>query len=245
VTETLTSSIRTYDDFSGSELDMSRWSYLEYPMPVGPAWRATEPDARLTVSGGTFSIHVEKFKRAHDAVQIIDNPKLLLLSTEIFPLPRAGVARFSAEMAAQVINGNTDDFRDGFAAFNVLDFSKGFVFDVAANGDHLWAIHEVLPVETALGDPFTYMIENPYGPGTTAGDPQTCQVSFNTIDSTVTWLVDGEIVTRATLRVMPESVQLGLGLFTLRPIVNGQSRSLHGQGITASWSDVRVEIEGA
>jgi hypothetical protein len=244
MSETLTATSRTYDDFSGTELDLSKWSYLEYPMPDGPPWRATEPDAELSIADGTFSIRVEEYKRAHDAVQIIDNPKLLLLSNETFALPRAGVATFSVDMAAQLLNGNTDDFRDGFAAFNVLDFSKGYVFDVAANGAHLWAIHEVLPIETALGDPFTYMIENPYGPAAKAGHSQTCQVSFDTVDSTVTWLVDGGLVTRATLPVMPQSVQLGLGLFTLRPIVDGQSRSLRGQGITASWSNVRVEIDG-
>ena len=117
------------------------------------------------------------------------------------------------------------------------------MFDVAANGDHLWAIHEVLPLDTAITDPFTYMVENPYGPTTSAGRPHTCQVSFNIADKSVTWLVDGQIINRAFLAVMPEEVQLGLGLFTLRPIVDGKSRSLHGQGIAASWSNVRVEVQ--
>jgi hypothetical protein len=238
------SSIRTYDNFSGSELDMSKWTYLETPVPDGPAWRAAEPDARMTCSGGTFSVHVEQFKRANDVVQIVDNPKHLLISTESFRIPRAGIATFSVEMAATILNGNTDDYRDGFAAFNVLDFSKAYVFDVASNGKHLWAIREVLPLESAIDDPFTYMIENPYGASASPGHPHACQVSFNTIDHTVTWSADGEPITRATIAIMPESVQLGLGLFTLRQIADGQSRSLHGQGISASWSDVRVEIEG-
>lgn len=58
---------RTYDDFAGPELDMSRWFYLEYPPgPDGTSWTCEEPSARTEVGEGTLAIHVDRFERAHD-----------------------------------------------------------------------------------------------------------------------------------------------------------------------------------
>jgi hypothetical protein len=79
---------RIYDDFTGPGLDMSRWFHLEYPPgPDGTSWRCAEPAARTEVGNGTLAVHVERFERAHDHVQIMDNPKHLLLSTESFAVP--------------------------------------------------------------------------------------------------------------------------------------------------------------
>lgn len=244
MSQTLETQARIYDDFAGPDLDMSKWMYLEYPIPEGPSWRCTEPNARIEVEDGTFSVHVDQFEQSHDAVQIIDNPKFLVLSTESFRLPESGVATFSVLMAVTGINGERHDYRDGVAAFNVLDLETGFVFDVAANSDHIWAIHEMLPLPTAAADPFTHMTENPFSPArTSAGQTLLCQVRIDTATSTITWLADGHPITQVQARQLPVEVRVGLGLFTLHPIIEGRSQSLRGQGISASWSGVSIQID--
>jgi hypothetical protein len=70
------------------------------PGPDPTSWRCEEPSARTEVGGGTLAIHVDRFERAHDQVQIMDNPKHLLLSTESFTVPAEGCTAVSMEMAA-------------------------------------------------------------------------------------------------------------------------------------------------
>lgn len=234
---------RVYDAFVEPELDTSRWAFLEYPMPDGSSWRCAEPHARVEIADGTLSVRVEKFELSHDQVQIIDNPKFLILSTESFPLPPESAVTFSVQMSAVGLAGERHDFRDGVAAFNVLDMQTGFVFDVAANSDHVWAIHEMLPVPTAAAPPFTNMIENPFIPvKPSAGAPMLCQVTIDTAQSTVTWLVGGHVITSARPDRLPSQVQLGVGLFTLHPLADGRSQSLRGQGMRATWSQVAVGV---
>jgi hypothetical protein len=88
------------------------------------------------------------------------------------------------------------------------------------------------------------MIENPYGPKPSPGQALTAAISFDTVAKTVTWLADGEAITQVHAGQLPTEIQLGLGLFTLWPIADGRSRSLRGQGIAASWSDLRTVTEG-
>ena len=40
-----------------------------------------------------------------------------------------------------------------------------------------------------------------------------------------------------------DSFLVALGIMTERDIVDGQSVSLHGQGVTAEWSPVTITIE--
>lgn len=230
-----------YDDFSGAELDPARWMYLEYPMPDGPSWRCAEPNARETMGGGTFTIDVPRFELAHDQVQIIDNPKHLVLSTEVFPVPDTGVVSFAVDMAATSVNGDEHDYRDGFAAFNVLDIDTGWVFDVAASSNHVYAIYEMLPVPEAQAVPFTYVSNNPISPlHTGPGESHRCEVQLDRGNSSARWLVDDAVIFAADGVRIPSGVRVGLGLFTLHPIVDGKSRSLRGQGMSASWSNLTV-----
>lgn len=241
--ETLTGT--AYDDFSGSTLDTARWMYLEYPMPEGPAWRCAEPNARETMSEGTFTVEVERFELAHDQVQIIDNPKHLVLTTEVFPVPETGVASFAVDMAATSINGDAHDYRDGFAAFNVLDIETGWVFDVAASSNHVYAIYEMLPVPGAQAAPFTYVANNPVAPlRTDPGQTHRCEVQLDRGNNSARWLVDDALVFAVDGVRVPSGVRIGLGLFTLHPIVEGASGSLRGQGMSASWSNLSVSTGG-
>ena len=58
--------------------------------------------------------------------------------------------------------------------------------------------------------------------------------------STVVWRVAGRTVYETAEPHLPERVRIGLGIFTMLPIRNGRSRSLHGQGISARYRRVRT-----
>lgn len=233
------SASRTYDEFTGPELDMSRWSYLEYPPgPDGTSWRCAEPSARTDVGGGTLTIHVERFERAHDQVQIMDNPKHLLLSTDSFTT--GGRATVSAEIAATSINASRRDYRDGFASLNVLDLASGWVFDLCATSDTVFSIYERLPVP-GVEHPFTHVVEHPLaGLEIAPGRPHRCEITLDAGRGTAEWHVDGYLVHDMRGVEIPTEFTIGMGLITLHPIVAGTSRSLRGQGLTASFGAISV-----
>jgi hypothetical protein len=231
----------SYDDFAGPELDAERWAYLEYPMPDGVPLRCAEAGAATKVSSGEVEVRVDRFENSHGTVQIIDNPKHFLLSTRTFPVPDAGAARFSVEMAATNIDGNPDDFRDGVASFNVLDLASGMVFDLVASSNHIWSIYERLALP-GVDKPFTYMIEAPFaGIGTKPGQFHRYQIELDRRAGRVRWHVDDLLAFDTTdLPVMPRRVTLGFGLFTLHPLSGGASRSVRGQGMTATWRNLNI-----
>ncbi|WP_283136820.1 DUF6081 family protein [Rhizohabitans arisaemae] len=246
MTDTLSSPARTYDHFSGPDLDTAKWMYLEYPMPEGPPWRCADPGAVTAIADGALTVDIDEFRLRHDTVQIMDNPKYLLLSTEEFALGEGRRVTFTVDMAVTSKGGDPRDYRDGVAAFNVVDMESGWVFDVAANSDHVWAIHEMLPVPTAAARPFTRMVEDPFanlppGPGRT----RRCQVTIDTSAGSVAWLADGAVINEVTGIRLPGVVRLGLGVFTLHSVAGGASRSIRGQGISVTWSGLTVETADA
>lgn len=231
----------SYDDFAGPELDNGRWTYLEYPVPGGTPIRCAESGASEQVRNGSLDVRVERFENRHDAVQMMDNPKHLLLSVKQFALPDAGIARFSVEMAATNIGGNPDDFRDGIAAFNVIDMESGMVFDLAASSNHIWSIYERLPVP-GVDKPFTYMVEAPFaGCRTRPGQFHRYEIELDTTTGQARWHVDGLLAFQtADLAVMPRQVTIGLGMFTLHPVTDGASHSIRGQGMAATWRSLQI-----
>jgi hypothetical protein len=227
--------VTVYDEFSGTRLDSSKWYFLEMPAPDGSMWRCEEPKALTELANGRCTLTVKQFERSHDGVQILDNPKHLLLSTTSFEIPDEGARRFSVDFSAQGLNGDRHDYRDAFAAFNVLDMTSGLVFDIALSGEHAYAIHEQLPISPKARH-FTHIVENPLaGIRPVAGKPMRCEIDFDKSQQLVRWRVDGVEIFHVKGVAIPDRVQLGFGLFTLHPIHEGRSRSLKGQGLTASW----------
>lgn len=233
---------RIYDDFSGPELDMSRWFFLEYPPgPDGTSWKCEEPNARTDVGDGTLDIRVARFERAHDQVAIMDNPKHLLLSTEAFPVPAAGVVTFSMDMAVTSLNATPRDYRDAFASMNVLDMSSGWVFDACATSDSVFSIYERLPMP-GVDHPFTYVTEHPLsGIVAAPGLSHRYAVTLDAAAGTAEWHIDDTLVHHVRGEI-PSQVNVGLGLFTLHPIRDGRSQSLRGQGIDASFGPISVSV---
>jgi hypothetical protein len=220
---------------------MSRWFYLEYPPgPDGTSWRCAEPSARIEVGDGTLTIRVERFERAHNQVQIMDNPKHLLLSTESFTLPTRVRATVSAEIAATSINATPRDYRDGFASLNILDMASGWVFDLCATSDTVFSIYERLPVP-GVEHPFSYVVEQPLvGLQIAPGRPHRCEVTLDVGRGSAEWHVDGHLVYDVRGVEIPTQFTIGMGLITLHPIADGTSRSLRGQGLIASFGPISV-----
>ncbi|MGH4026560.1 MAG: DUF6081 family protein [Pseudonocardiaceae bacterium] len=212
-------------------------------VPTRPRWDVVEvPSARTDVGGGTLAIHVDRFERAHDQVQIMDNPKHLLLSTESFAVPAEGCTTVSIEMAATSINATPRDYRDGFASMNVLDMASGWVFDLCATSDTIFSIYERLPVP-GVQRPFSYVIEQPLaGLEIAPGRAHLCTVTLDAGRGVAEWWVDGHLVYDVRGVEIPTQINVGLGLITLHPIVDGTSRSLRGQGLSASFGPISVSV---
>lgn len=228
-----------YDSFTGPVLDRARWNHLEYPMPDGTSWECAEPRARTKFANGTLTVEVDRFENEHPA-QIIDNCKHVLLSSSSFPVPETGEITISAQIAATSIKATPFDYRDGFASLIAIEPSTGLVFDLAATTDQILAIHERLPV--ADGVPcFTRMVGDPLAKlATGPGLFHHFRMTFNASAGSVKWYVDDALLFEAVGVAIPASVHIGLGMFTLHQVGATQSRSLHGQGLHASWRDVQV-----
>lgn len=230
-----------YDPFTGPQLDSSRWHHLEYPGlgPDGGAWVAAERSARTTVADGTLSVDIDRFEIEH-GIQPVDNCKYVLLSTETFEVPAGGSLTASARVSASNVNATGFDYRDGFATLILIEPSTGWVFDCAVTSDQAFAIHERLPLPGAV--PFTRIVQDPLaGVEGGSGEPHSFRIVLDAAGRKAQWYVNDRLLFEASDIVIPPSVNVGLGIFTLHPTGDEGSRSLHGQGLSASWSDVRVE----
>lgn len=230
---------RLYDPYLGPAVDPAKWFHLEFPLPDGGSYVAEEPAATVTVRDGELQVTADRFTKSH-AVQPMDNCKFLLLSTEDFSIPTTGTVGFSATITAEPRGATPLDVRDGFVAFVVGDMNSGAIFDVCTTGDVAFAIHEQLPYP-GVEHPYTRVVQDPlYGASTERGAPVQCAVEFDADARRVTWLVNGLVVHVAEGASLPPAVKVGTGIFTVHPVEEGVSRSAHGQGMVASWKDIRV-----
>jgi uncharacterized protein DUF6081 len=126
-----------YDNMSKGQVDPSKWKILGFPMGNSETWTWEEPSARLEAKNGGLAVTVDPFTRKHDHVHMFDDPKQLYGSTTTLPVSRDGVTVFEVEMGAETYRGNAEDLRDGFAGFNVMDFSTGMIFDFISTGQKI------------------------------------------------------------------------------------------------------------
>jgi len=229
-----------FETFTSPTLNPSKWTIASFPSGDGNLWRWEEPGAKIKTGDGRLEITVNPYTRFHDQIQIFDNPKHLILGTQCFAVPEKGTISFSCRMAAKTHNGNPDDFKDGFASFNVLDFASGLVFDFIATSAKIGIIYErlLLPGLTTPREAFTEIVEaGPNEPGQLSA----CRIDYNSEKNRVDyWFNGGKVVSRWDLPAKPRNLFMGMGLITLRMIENGKSTSLKGQGGTGLWSEIRV-----
>jgi hypothetical protein len=240
MTNTTTTGITGYDAFDGPHLDSARWEPLRVPTPDGTQWVFEEPEARVSVGGGIAEMAVPRFTRSNDELQSPDNAKHFLISTSAIVTPERGAIEFTADMAAEKLNGSADDYRDGFATFNVFDMQSGMVFDVVSSGSRVSAIYERMAVPgVAAHETFTYVVDAPLcGLSTEPGRFHRHAITLDVETGAVRFVVDGvTIFTVPSIPVVPTQLRLGMGLMTLSPITDGRSTSLRGQGMKGRWSN--------
>ncbi len=205
--------------------------------------RPVEPDARTTVADGTVTVDIARFTNGDRDKQLLDNTKHVIHSTASFDLPAAGVARFGVDLAVHRVGDGSDDYRRGIAGFNVFDTTgeTNLVFDIIATDKLIFAEHEVLalPGET---DPFTRVVHDPWALNEAQGEFRFCCIEFEPAAGRVTWTADGHVLHDARdLAVLPRSVGIGFGFFTLVPVGLGED-SCQGHGGHASWRNFRYGV---
>lgn len=235
--------VQLYDDFTGPSVDEARWQFFQFPLPDGSARVCREPDAVTEVRDGELRVTVGTFTNSH-VVQPMDNVKHLLLSTAEFALDAAGVTEISGEIAARAIDATPRDYRDGFVSLVTIDMATGYVFDLCATGDSVFAVYERLPFP-GVERPFTYCAEAPLA-GLDVGPDRVhrCRIVFDGPARGVRYLVDDVQVFEAALSALPASVRIGLGMFSLHPTGGTESRSLHGQGLAGRWRNIATTGTG-
>jgi len=222
-------------------LNSNLWQVAGIPLGNGRFWRYEDKNAVLDIGDDGVTIDIPRFSLSHDQVQIFDNPKYLVLTKSAFPPNERGVVAFSCRMKAEIKGGDPQDYRDGFAAFNVLDFNSAMVFDIISNGHRRWVIYErlLVPGMTTPEQAFTEVIpiEQPLGPN----DEFECTIVYDRLRNSAKYYIDETLVHTANdVPVAIETLQTGFGLITLHPIANGKSTSCRGQGATGHWREFKV-----
>jgi Family of unknown function (DUF6081) len=183
-------------------------------------------------------VTIPRFSLAHSA-------KYLIVSTRPFELPADRPATFAVDMAVENVGGEAADFRQGMAAFHVLDpESSKRVFAVVGTSTRVFAMHEqVAPAEGGAGELFYHVVESPYEDfDDDFTRLRTGEITLDRSGSTAAWRVDGHKVYEAHT-LIPERAVIGFGIWTMLPERDG--RSLAGQGIDARWRRFRVRgVEG-
>ena len=231
-----------YDDFSGNELDPQRWVVGQMIHEGQVLWTWRDDNLRVWVEGGRARLEIPEFSLRHEQVQMFDNPKALFCSTKIWSLGEGPIS-FRTRMGG-LVTGDPDDHRDGFASFNVLDFTTGTVLDVISNGNHIWAVYELLDIPGVDKPvaPFTEVVE--LDVATAPMQEHDVEVRYDPGSGVAEWLVDGKVLMTREVAMNPQSFFLAFGLITLHPLTEAGSVSVRGQGGQASYGPFVVEGAG-
>lgn len=228
-----------YDDFTGGELDESRWTYLDIPRGSRARWRCYEPNARTQVGEGTLDIDIRRFPQTHEKVPVFENLKHQLVSTHGFSTDNAPIS-FALDMAATSIGEAPIDYRDGFASFMVFDEATGWSFRTCSTGKRVFGLYDSLR-KTYKAQTFAEVIDAPAPTTTLLGTSRHHEVILDSAEHTVEWWVDQQLAVRVTDADIPADVHISLGLATLSSIdrdrTEGSSRE---SGLSVSFGPVSV-----
>lgn len=225
----------------GNDFNARIWEIARVPLGNDQYWFYRDRNAQTEFRNNELRLKIIPFSSSNDQVQIFDNPKHLYLTQTSFSTGSQGRILFSCQMAADMVDGNPDDYRDGFASFNVLDFGTGMVFDIISSGKKYWAIYERLymPGITTEKEAFTTVI--PIESMDSGKDPLDCAIEYDQKADTVRYYLNSHLVYEATeIPVKVRALQTGFGIITLHPIQDGRSVSCHGQGGWGVWSNFKV-----
>lgn len=194
------------------------------------------------VQKGLLRMGVRRFTRCHDRVQIFDNAKHVMFSTESFDVGSG--LRLSWQMGAEGLGCAEGDLYDGFASFLCLDLSTGTAIDVFCRDSLCAAVFARLPfpgVELPDVEPMKYWALFDEKELPEAG-LHSYSIAIEPLASAITWTVDDQLLRRQRL---PDyelgPLMFGLGLMTEKDITKSGSISCHGQGIRGEWGPITIE----
>jgi hypothetical protein len=226
----------------------SQWGFGGFPTPDG-FWEYREPGAIVIVRDGKLRVTVEKLTRSNGQMQFLDNAKHMYWSKEVVSCPDDCVVTVDLDITAYGHHTTPGDLYDGFVSVNLLDFANGAAINFFVSQDRLATVYARLPfpgvpepVEEGSARYFCLFkeMEHPGGPGR----PHSYRIVYDKAARTLDWLVDGrQVNSEANVPFAMDSFLVALGIMTERDIVNGESVSLHGQGVTGEWSPVTITIE--
>lgn len=224
------------------DLNAQQWTEARLPLPTGEVHIPIDPNAEVAAGEDEVRVAIPRFSLSHDEFQSVDSPKYLVFSTQRWELPEDGPATFAAELAVENVGGDPTDYRRAMAAFHVFDLDTQRVFAACGTSTRAVALHEQLALPGGGGrEPFYHVIESPYEDfDDDFTDFRDCEITLDRGTSTATWRVDGHRIYEATGTLIPERVQIGLGIWTMLPIRDGRSQSNDGQGLTARWRRFRT-----
>jgi hypothetical protein len=227
-----------------NRLNDENWQVAGVPLGDGNYWMYEDSKSQISLGEDSVTIDIPEFSRSHDAIQIFDNPKQLYLTKMGFQPGPKGVLAFSCWMRAKIINTNLKDYRDGFCAFNVLDFSTGMVFDIVSNGSQIWIIYERLLIPGLISEKEAFTNVIPIKWPASPDQILDCSVVYDQIENRVRYYLNQTLVHVADkIPIKISELYSGFGLITLHPIENGKSVSCRGQGGIGIWS--RFEVRTA
>ncbi len=219
------------------------WRVGQFPERDGAMRDLREPEAVPIVQNGRLRMGVKRFTRCHDRVQILDNAKHVLFSTETFEMGENGI-EFSFQMGAEGNRCVDGDLYDGFASFLCLDLSTGTAIDLFCRDEMCAAVFARLPfpgVELPDLEPMKYWAlfdEKRLGDG----GLHDYAITVSPGDRAIAWTVDGTLLRSQRMpdyRIGP--FMLGLGLMTEKDLSPSGSVSCHGQGVRGEWGPISIE----
>lgn len=232
---------------SGKDINDAEWTIMELALP-DRKWRYEEPGAKVTaIEDGGIEMRVDKFTlKGLPSINPTDTGKHFYMSKRQFELPASGKAIFSVEMAAQAINADGENYQYGFVNTILQDVEHSTVFDSATTGKRLYTVYEkiLIPGLVKPEDAFTYFTEAPFVVISQNLEWHMHSIEFDIDKKSVVWKVDGKRVNvQNGIAEMPKALNIGIGLFTLKPYVNGESISLIGQGMLGRWKNLSIETD--
>jgi len=241
-----TGTLEAYDDFKTASLDPGKWATAKLPLGGENFWEYFDPNTAIKTGDGRCEISVNPFSRSHDSLQVADNPKTLFLSASPLVVKDAQILSVSAKVGATAHQARVQDIWDAFITFNLVDFESGVVLDFLLNGSLVFALFERLYIPGLTDETTAYTREANLPVVSRPAQLHECLMTYDRGADLAEWFLDGELVYR--FPGIPAKVNqfgMGMGLMTLKPIAAAfpysfpKSTSLHGQGITGIWTDIR------
>ncbi len=234
--------IQLYGEYSSIFKTDGKWTLGVYKLPDGTSQTYNEPDAVIIVQRNRLRIRAEPLTRSHDTIQQLDNNKHVYLSTSKFPTPDEGIISFEVRMQAKVTNAKDNDLYNAFTSFGLHDLEAGFGFSFLTNGlEYATLYSREAPTGATSRNPTYPRFFHIYDEHTLTEGQHQFTINYNKSKNTVEWLLDGEKVNYQDAIPDPiNNLNISLGLKAAIDLGPNGSQSLHGQGITGEWSQVKI-----